>query len=60
MHVWTFCYGVKSTALWLIVLSGYAVSGQCVVQLHGIGLQEFACICLYNVIKGLLEPTASE
>ena len=62
MHVWTFCYvvHVKSTALWLIVLSGYAVSGQFLVQLHGIGLQEFACICLYNVIKGFLEPTASE
>ena len=43
---------------WL--LSGSAVSGLCLVQLHGVGLQEFACICLYNVIKGFLGPTASE
>lgn len=41
-------------------LSGSTVSGHCLVQLHGIGLQEFACICLYNVIKGFLGPTASE
>lgn len=43
-----------------LFLSGSAVSGQCLVQLHGIGLQEFACICLYNVIKGFWGPTASE
>lgn len=41
-------------------LSDVAVSGLCLVQLHGVGLQEFACICLYNVIKGFLGPTASE
>lgn len=41
-------------------VSGGAVSGQSKVQLHGIGLQEFTCICLYNVIKGFLGPTASE
>lgn len=28
-------------------------------QLGGIGLQEFAHICLYNVIKAFLGPTAS-
>lgn len=43
-----------------LFLPSAAVSGQCLVQLHGIELQEFASICLYNVIKGFLGPVASE
>lgn len=57
------CYAVHVLQKFLsgsLSLSGSAVSRQSLVQLHGIGLQEFACICLYNVIKGFLGPTASE
>lgn len=50
----------KRAALCLIVFIRHAVSGQCIVQLHSIRLQEFACICLYSVIKGFLGPEASE
>lgn len=41
-------------------LSGIAFSSQWVVQLDGIELQEFSSICLYNVIRGFLDPIASE
>lgn len=42
--------GVKSSADHLYLTTA---------QLGGIGLQEFAHICLYNVIKAFLGPTAS-
>lgn len=50
MGGWVGGGGVKSSADHLSLTTA---------QLGGIGLQEFAHICLYNVIKAFLGPTAS-
>lgn len=41
-------------------LSDLIFSSQCVLQLYGTGLQEFASICLYNVINGWFIIMASK